>query len=374
MLSDTPGPDRIVGLQGDLDAVTGLGEVCTGLDQERVTCLACGHRCTIAEGGRGICRVRYNADGGLRVPWGYVAGLQCDPIEKKPFYHVYPGSNTLTFGMLGCDFHCPFCQNWVTSQALRDPSAGVAPRPVSAHQLTDMAVREGAMSVTSSYNEPMVSAEWTAEVFRQARARGLRTAAVSNGYATPECLAYLRPLTDCLNVDLKTMSERGYRQLGGVLQVVLDAIARAHELGFWVELVTLLVPGWNTSAEELRDAAEYIAGVSPDIPWHVTAFHRDYRMTEPRNAAPSHLLEAAEIGREAGLHFVYAGNLPSHVGDYENTRCPDCHALLVQRSHFSVSAVSVSDAGTCPACGRQIPGMWGAVEHPSGGRVRPLDL
>src|SRR3712207_620531 len=233
-----------------------------------VRCYACGHRCLVREGKRGICKVRFNERGRLLVPAGYVAALACDPTEKKPFFHLLPGSDTLTFGMLGCDLHCAYCQNWVTSQSLRDEAAGSAPRAVSAERLVGMARECGARVVGSSYNEPLITAEWAFEVFRGAKAEGFRTAFISNGNATPQVLDYLRPVTDCYKIDLKSMSDRAYRQLGGVVDNILDTVRMVHERGFWEEVVTLVVPGFNDSEKELRSAAEFIASVSPDIPWH----------------------------------------------------------------------------------------------------------
>lgn len=340
-----------------LDRLTRVGELWMR-EGDRIRCYACGHRCLIGEGLRGICKVRFNEGGELRVPWGYVASLQCDPTEKKPFYHVLPGSHTLTFGMLGCDLHCSFCQNWLTSQALRDKHAGITPREVTPERLVQLAQQEGAALVGSSYNEPLITAEWAVDIFRLANKQGFRTAFISNGNVTREVLEYLRPWVDCYKIDLKTMNDRNYRQLGGTLEAVLDGIRMVHEMGFWLEVVTLVVPGFNDSNEELREAAEYVASVSPDIPWHVTAFHKDYQMTDPDNTTAQDLIRAAEIGQAAGLNYVYAGNLPGRVGDWENTYCPACNALLIQRHGFWVLATRVGSDGECPECGTEIPGIW----------------
>ena len=326
---------------------------------QAVRCVACGHRCLVRPGRRGVCKVRFNRDGTLLAPFGYVAGLQSDPTEKKPFFHVLPGSDTLTFGMLGCDFHCGYCQNWLTSQALRDQAAGIRPTPVSAGELVSLALAQGARMVGSSYNEPLITAEWATEIFRQAKQEGLRTAFISNGNATPEVLDFIRPYTDCYNIDLKTMSDRSYRRLGGVLDNVLDTIRGVYERGFWTEIVTLIVPGFNDSTDELRSAAEFIASVSPDIPWHVTAFHQDYKMTENANTTAAQLIQACEIGKEAGIRFVYAGNLTGRVGRWENTFCPDCGELLVERFGYQIRANKVTVEGQCPSCNARIPGVWG---------------
>src|SRR5438034_438028 len=294
----------------------------------------------------------------LLLPAGYVAALQCDPTEKKPFFHCLPGSDTLTFGMLGCDFHCGYCQNWLTSQALRDDTAGVLPTDVTPDDLVRLARRQGARMVGSSYNEPLITAEWAVEVFREARASGLKTAFISNGNATPEVLDYIRPWTDCYKIDLKAMDDRRYRELGGVLQHVLDAIRLVYERGFWLEIVTLIVPGFNDDDAQLTRAAEYIVAVSPEIPWHVTAFHKDYKMTDPDDTPAATLVRACEIGARAGLRFVYAGNLPGRVGRWEHTYCPDCGDLLIERSGYAIKQQRIGPDGRCPSCHRRIPGVW----------------
>jgi AmmeMemoRadiSam system radical SAM enzyme/AmmeMemoRadiSam system protein B/AmmeMemoRadiSam system protein A len=325
---------------------------------DRVRCVACGHRCLIGDGLRGICKVRFNEGGQLRVPFGYVAALQCDPVEKKPFFHVYPGSDALTFGMLGCDFKCSYCQNWLTSQALRDADAAAPPRPVTPEQLLDMARREGARLVVSSYNEPLITAEWSVAVFREAKAAGLTCAFVSNGNATPEALDFLRPWLTAYKVDLKSFDDRRYRTLGGTLDAVLRTTRMVHERGLWLEVVTLIIPGFNDSDDELRRAADFLASVSPDVPWHVTAFHKDYRMTDPDATPPETLLRACEIGTAAGLRFVYAGNLPGRVGPWEDTRCPSCRATVIARYGFLVRSYRLTPDGRCPDCGTRLPGVW----------------
>jgi pyruvate formate lyase activating enzyme len=351
---------RSASLAEVLDEMTaeGAAELTERVEGGALRCYACGHRCLIGEGRRGICKVRFNEGGRLMVPANYVAALQCDPTEKKPFFHVLPGSDTLTFGMLGCDLHCAYCQNFLTSQALRDDAAGVMPKRVTSERLVESARECGARVVGSSYNEPLITAEWAVEVFKRARPEGFRTAFISNGNATPQVLDYLRPWTDCYKIDLKTMSDRGYRQLGGVVGNILDTVRMVRERGFWEEIVTLVIPGFNDSGDELRRAADFIASVSPDIPWHVTAFHQDYRMTENANTTAEQLVRACETGRAAGLRFVYAGNLPGRVGRWENTYCPACDALLVERHGYRILQMNVGPDGLCPRCAERIPGVW----------------
>lgn len=344
-----------------LDSMTRPAQLVERLGNNAVRCLACGHRCIIKPGKRGVCQVRFNDGDSLRVPWGYVAALQADPIEKKPFSHVLPGAIALTFGMLGCDFKCGYCQNWLTSQALRNPASDAAAnlvRQVTPEEIVETARRIGADALVSSYNEPLITSEWAVDVFQKARESGLKCAFVSNGNATPEALAYLLPYLDAYKVDLKSMRQETYRQLGGALKHVLATIEQAHALGLWVEVVTLVVPGLNDSNEEFWDTARFLAGISPDIPWHVSAFHPDYQMTARDFTPPESLVRAADIGREAGLRYVYAGNLPGRVGEYEDTFCAGCGRALIRRRHYEVREYHLDGSGRCMTCGLRLPGIW----------------
>jgi pyruvate formate lyase activating enzyme len=358
-----------------LAAQTRDGELYSVLPDGRLQCFACGHCCPLPDGAIGVCKVRYNDGGRLRVPWGYVGGVQCDPIEKKPFFHAYPGALAYSFGMLGCDLHCSYCQNWVTSQALRDPSAVAPPIRTSPDELVDNAVREQARVMVSTYNEPLITSEWAVDVFKTAKAAGLATGYVSNGNGTPQVLEYIRPWVDLYKVDLKSFDDRHYRELGGRLAPILDTIRRLHAMDFWVEIVTLLIPGFNDSRDELTRLADFIAGVSPDIPWHVTAFHRDYKMTGPENTTAAMLRAAAAIGAASGLRHVYAGNLPGQVGDLENTRCAGCGDLLIARDGYHILSYRLTADGCCPSCNTAVPGRWGRgyerqlASHPFRARI-----
>ncbi|MBM3851590.1 MAG: AmmeMemoRadiSam system radical SAM enzyme [Verrucomicrobia bacterium] len=346
-----------------LDAGTAEGALWR-LEGRGVRCVACGHRCLIGENRRGICRVRFNRGGRLQVPFGYVNGLQNDPIEKKPFYHVQPGAFALTFGMLGCDLHCAYCQNWVTSQALRDSAAAGAMRRITPEAVVECARRAGARLVVSSYNEPLITAEWAAAIFRLARPAGLGCALVSNGHATPEVLEYLGPLLTAIKIDLKGFDARRYRSLGGNLGRVLETIRAVHARRLWLEIVTLVVPGFNDDEAELRALARFIASVSPDIPWHVTAFHPDYQMRETAPTGTAQLLRAAEIGAGEGLRFVYAGNRPGRVGRWEHTWCPHCHQLVVERAGWTIRRNRIDAEGRCGHCRAPLPGVWAGAADP----------
>ncbi|HZW03408.1 MAG TPA: AmmeMemoRadiSam system radical SAM enzyme [Anaerolineaceae bacterium] len=344
-----------------LDVYTRPGRLYERRDDGSVHCYACAHNCVIRPGRRGVCQVRHNGAGELRVPWGYVSTAAVDPVEKKPFYHLLPGADAFTFGMLGCDFCCDFCQNWMTSQVIRDDAASLGAQyvqPVSPEQLVAAARRARAPLMVSSYNEPLITSEWAIDVFRLAQQAGMRCAYVSNGYATEQVLEELRPYLTGYKIDLKTMQAAHYRSLGGSIKPVLATIRRAHALGLWVEIVTLVIPGFNDSADEFKELAEFVAAVSPDIPVHFTAFHPDYKMTDPRPTPAVTLQSAAEIAQAAGLHYVYAGNLPGRVGSLEDTFCPSCKTRLVQRRGFAVLTNRVTAEGKCPDCAAPIAGVW----------------
>jgi pyruvate formate lyase activating enzyme len=349
--------EKEISLKEILSSHTRIGELYRDAGEGRIECYACGHRCKIGDGKDGICKIRFNRGGKLYIPWGYVSSLALDPIEKKPFYHALPGSLAMSFGMLGCDYHCSFCQNWITSQTLRDSHAVSAIEQISPEDIVSIAHRNKAQVVTSTYNEPLITSEWAVEVFKFAKRYKLVTSYVSNGNGTPEVIEYLRPWLDLFKIDLKGFNDKRYRELGGVLRNVLDTIKLAYEKKFWVEIVTLIVPGFNGSDAELKDIANFIVTISPEIPWHVTAFHSDYKMTDTDSTPLKTVIRAAEIGYEAGLKFVYAGNIPGAVRNYEHTYCPNCNKLLIERWGFKVLKNVLTD-GQCPKCNTTIPGYW----------------
>ena len=340
-----------------LDCDTQPGKLVRELENDSLICTACGHLCKLKSGQRGICKVRYNDQGILRVPFNYVAGLQNDPIEKKPFFHALPGSRAMSFGMLGCDFRCAYCQNWFTSQTLRDNLSTQESTHMTAKDICELAQRNDARTIVSTYNEPLITSEWAVEVFQEARKRGIRTAFVSNGHGTPEVIEYISPWIDFYKIDLKTFSDKNYRKLGGNLTAVLDTVGRVFSAGMWTEIVTLVIPDYNDSDKELTNIAEFIASISLDIPWHVTAFHPDYKMQDRGRTPVTTLLRAREHGKQAGLKFVYSGNVPGQAENAENTYCPECDKALVTRIGFRIRNNYLQD-GCCPKCREPIAGRW----------------
>lgn len=348
-------------IQNHLAHLTQPGTFFTQVDETTWQCFACAHQCTLKPGQFGLCKLRFNQDGVPMVPYGYAAGLQLDPIEKKPFNHFLPGALTLSFGMVGCNFHCSFCQNWLSAQALNNDRSDFSQRylnKITPQEIVQAASANHAQVIVSTYNEPLVTADWAVDIFSPAHEAGLRTAFVSNGFATRKGVEKLAPYLDAMKVDLKAYSEDTYRELGGHLQPVLDTIQAAKELGIWTEVVTLLIPEMNDSHQELWNLTRFLAGVSADIPWHVTAFHPDYKMTDRNRTTALTLQTAAEIGQEAGLHYVYAGNLPGRVGTLENTYCPNCQQELISRHGFFVGSVKVTKNSACPHCGTPIAGVF----------------
>lgn len=236
-----------------------------------------------------------------------------------------------------------------------------------------LAKKHGARVITSTYNEPLITSEWAVEVFREAKKAGLICSYVSNGNGTERVLDYIEPYVELYKVDLKGFSDRHYRDLGGTLQPVLDTIRGLKQRGIWLEVVTLVVPDFNDSDEELTNIAEFLAGVDVDIPWHVTAYHQDYKMTDNPNTDASTLLRAYEIGKRAGLRYIYPGNIPGRVGDREGTHCPRCDALLIGRTGFRVTSFRLID-GKCPDCATPIPGVWDGATTGGTGIPRPVWL
>ncbi|HEU4407026.1 MAG TPA: radical SAM protein [Polyangiaceae bacterium] len=356
-LADAPRPAEPGALADALAARTAPAELHEGRGAG-LRCTACAHRCVLGDEGRvGACGVRFVRDGALRAPFGYVARRYVRPVETNTMYHVRPGARALTFGMFGCDLRCGYCHNARLSQALRDGLELDRPIDLSAGALVGEALAAGAEVLCAAYNEPLIAAEWVRAVFAEAKAAGLVTGLVSDGHTTAEALSYLRPVTDVFRVDLKGATAAQYRALGGRREPVLEALREAKRLGYWVEVVTLVVPGFNDEPGGLRDIAAEIAAVDPAIPWHLNAFFPRYKLADrPRTDALT-LLSAAGTGYARGLSFVYAGNLASELGELCHTRCPRCRAIVVERHNYETRACRV-ERGRCPACGEALPGLW----------------
>ncbi len=326
-------------------------------DDGKVDCHLCSHRCHVAPGGRGFCRVRQNRGGDLYThTYGRLIAEQLDPIEKKPLYHVLPGTSSYSIATPGCNFRCSFCQNWRISQVDAGPafeSLGY----VEPEEVVRRARGEGAASIAYTYTEPTIFMEYALDCARLAREQGLKNVFVTNGYQSPEAVEAMAGLIDAANVDLKAFSDEFYRHFcRAELQPVLDAIRLMHEAGIHVEVTTLVVPGQNDEEEQLRGIAGFIAGVSPEMPWHISRFRPDYQETA-LPATPIETMERAfELGREAGLHYIYLGNVMTAEG--QNTRCPDCGRVLVRRRGFARPKVGITEP-RCPECGRRLPLVLG---------------
>lgn len=330
-----------------------LHDVASGV----LRCTACAHRCVFEGDRAGACGVREARGGELFAPFGYVARRYVRAVETNTVYHVLPGAKALTFGMYGCDLRCPYCHNWKLSQALREGLPG-APVDLAAEELVDEAIAEGARVICAAYNEPMIAAEWVRAVFAVAKARGLVTMVVSDGNTTEEALAYLRPVTDVYRVDLKGFDAAQYKTLGGRLEPVLAAIAHARALGYWVEVVTLVVPGFNDDPRGLRSLATRLAAIGTDVPWHLNAFQPRYRMKDRPPMHPELLVSMAGAALARGLSYVYVGNVTSAFPELEHTRCPGCHATVIERRGYQTRASRLGPGGTCPSCAAPIPGIF----------------
>jgi pyruvate formate lyase activating enzyme len=342
-----------------LAAMTTASALVAARSDGRLECRACAHGCALRDGDVGACGVRLRRGDELRAPFGYVAAKHVRAVETNTVYHVRPGTQALNVGMYGCDLRCPYCQNWRISQALRDETPAPAPTATTPAALVDEAVARDCAVVAAAYNEPLLAAEWLHAVFGEARARGLVTGVVSDGNTTRETLAYLRPVMDFFRVDLKAWTEAQYATLGGRLATVLDAIGSARALGYWVEVVTLVVPGFNDDLRGLRALGSALAAIDRDLPWHLNAFYPRYRWKDRPRQGGGLLVSAAGAAYARGLRYVYIGNLADRITELSHTRCPGCHTLLVERHDYRTRAVHAPD-GRCPACGVASPGLWTA--------------
>ena len=321
-------------------------------------CFLCAHGCRIPSGKAGICGVRLNHEGRLySLSSASVSGAAMDPVEKKPLFHFLPGTHTLSFGAPGCTMRCAFCQNYSLSQVSPPWPGKALTRLPSAlpERLVDMALSQGAASLSYTYSEPTVFHELVLACAARAREKGLASILVSNAYQSEACLESLRGLVDAANFDLKSFRDDFYRRhCGARLTPVLDTLRRAVSYGWWVEVTTLLIPGLNDSEEELRAIATFIAEeLGPGVPWHVSRFRPTFKMTDRSPTPLSSLERALDAGKKAGLHFTYAGNIPGHPS--ESTRCPACGGVFIHRTGYSSSPARNA---SCPSCGAPVPGVW----------------
>ncbi len=324
---------------------------------DSVRCRLCAHECLIAPGKYGICRVRKNVRGKLlSLNYNALVAVNVDPIEKKPLFHFMPGTLSLSVAAAGCNFQCAFCQNWQISQAPRTHQI-LQGRSVPPEELVSAAERHGCRSISYTYTEPTIFFELAYDTARLAQQKGIRNCFVSNGYMTPRAVHTIGPYLDAINVDLKAFRDETYRKvMKARLQPVLTCLKELVAEKIWVEVTTLVVPGMNDSDAELSDIAGFIAGeLGTDVPWHVSRFHGDYQMGAAAPTPMETLRRAVEIGRQAGLKYVYSGNVPAD--ENENTRCPGCGKVLVRRTGFAVAEVRVAD-GRCPECDARIAGVW----------------
>lgn len=322
-----------------------------------VQCDLCSHHCRIKNHGRGICRVRENRDGRLySLVYGRLIAETPDPIEKKPLFHFQPGSRSYSISTVGCNFRCRHCQNSHISQYPRNHQGGIAGQEHEAETVVRDAIRNNCTSISYTYVEPTIFYEFAYDCASLARDKGLKNIFVSNGYMSPEATRHLAPVLDGINIDIKAMNNDFYKKIClARRQPVLDTINLFHELGVWVEITTLLIPGLNDDPAELRELAQFIRSVDPAIPWHVTAFYPAWKLVDRPPTPPETLAMARQIGLEEGLRFVYMGNIPGSGG--ENTYCPACGYELITRRGFSILHLRLQGSH-CPECHEPIEGAW----------------
>ncbi|HSQ78470.1 MAG TPA: AmmeMemoRadiSam system radical SAM enzyme [Nitrospirota bacterium] len=322
----------------------------------KVLCGLCSHRCLIYSGKRGICAVRENRDGVLyTLVYDKIIAQNIDPIEKKPLFHFLPGSLSYSIATPGCNFRCLHCQNADISQLPRDQGGVLLGHRVPPETLVDAALRQGCDSISYTYTEPTIYFELAYDTAGLAAEAGLKNVFVTNGYITPGALTKINPYLHAANIDLKGFSDDFYKKVCGArLQPVLDAIRRYKELGIWIEITTLIIPGHNDSDAELKQIAEFIKSVGEEIPWHVSRFHPTYKLIDQPVTPANTLMRARQIGLDAGLRYVYEGNIP---GEGEDTFCPGCKKILIKRIGFSVLENRVKE-GKCVYCGAKVDGVW----------------
>lgn len=322
-----------------------------------VACQLCVHRCAIHEGKFGLCGVRENRKGTLYTHvYDKIIAAHIDPIEKKPFYHVLPGSTSFSIATVGCNFHCLHCQNADIAQFPREHPGSISGSPIIPDEIVENAVRRNCQSIAYTYTEPTIFFELAYDTAKLAHERGLKNLFVTNGYMTQEAVETISLYLDGANVDLKGFDDAKYRKVcGGKLEPVKESIRRMRELNIWVEVTTLIIPTHNDTETELRRIAKFLYEVDPGMPWHVSAFYPQYKMINLPPTSPSTIHKAVKIGKEEGLRYVYSGNIRSD--DDADTWCYACGKKLIHRSGFSASENRISH-GLCPACGASIDGIF----------------
>ncbi|MFZ5764868.1 MAG: AmmeMemoRadiSam system radical SAM enzyme [Thermodesulfobacteriota bacterium] len=328
----------------------------TGENKE-VICDLCSHGCHIKEGKRGTCRVRENHNGTLStLVYGRLVAENIDPIEKKPLFHLLPGSRSYSISTVGCNFRCLHCQNYQISQYPRLNNGEITGHHSSPAEVVAAAERTGCRSISHTYVEPTIFYEFAYDCCALAHDKGIKNVFVSNGYMSAATTRQLAPLLDAINIDIKAFTEKFYKEVCGArLQPVLETVRLMRELGVWVEVTTLIIPGWNDSDGELGNIARFIREVDPAMPWHVTAFYPTYQMTDREPTPVATLRRAREIGLAEGLRFVYEGNIPGEGG--ENTYCPACGKEVISRFGYMIRGNILAE-GHCPSCGEKIEGIW----------------
>jgi pyruvate formate lyase activating enzyme len=345
------------------------------LKSNLVRCKACSFRCTIADGTTGICGIRLNKKGKLFLTvYGQAVGMHLDPVEKKPLNHFLPGSKALSFGTVGCDFGCAFCQNWIQSQPPRkirkekispEKKLSLLKRAINEQskkwlpeEIVAYAIKTGAESIAYTYNEPTIFIEYAFDTAKLAHKYGIKNIFVSNGFESKQSLDYIAPYLDAINVDLKSFNPKFYEVLvQGKLKPVLKNLKRIYKKGIHLEITTLIIPTKNDSKKELKSIASFIQSISPDIPWHVSAFHPDYRLRDVPPTPIDKLHESWEIGKKVGLHYIYTGNIPDVK--HTSTYCPKCNELLIRRIGYLTKIVSLdTQKSICKKCKTKITGVW----------------
>lgn len=330
------------------------------LDDGRIICEACSQRCKLKEGEYGICGIRKVENGQLQLlTYGLAAAVHVDPVEKKPMFHFLPGTKAFSFGTVGCNFSCKFCQNFDISQYPKEHNHQIFGEPLSPQRAVELAIENDCKSIAYTYNEPIVFFEYTYDTAKLAHEKGLKNIYVTSGYETHKAIDLLAPYVDGMNIDIKGFTDQFYKEICGArLKPVLDAVKYAHNKGIWVEITTLLIPGHNDSEEEVRGIAQFINDLDPAIPWHLSGFYPMYKMLDTPPTPPMTLRRAYEIGKEVGLKYVYVGNIDDE--DRESTYCPGCGKRVIDRRGTIGQYVTnmLDSEGNCPFCGYQLEGVW----------------